>query len=99
MYKKPYVEANTYSGTYLYPTSDPVLWEHESRRHSADPHSVIYQQSNAKNKFCKRTIPIANADLWKRLYQASQTVPPEKRTVLTKQIFHSPEGKLHQPNN
>lgn len=46
MCKKPYVEANTYSGTYLYPTSDPVLWEHESRRHSADPHSVIYQQSN-----------------------------------------------------
>lgn len=25
MYKKPYVEANTYSGTYLYPTSDPYF--------------------------------------------------------------------------
>lgn len=67
--------------------------------HSADENKLVMESNGLKNKFRRRTIPITDNELWKRLCQAPRTVTLGKRTVLTDQIFHSPEGKPYQPNN
>lgn len=67
--------------------------------HSADENKLVMESNGLKNKFRRRTIPITDDELWKRLCQAPRTVTLGKRTVLTDQIFHSPEGKPYQPNN
>lgn len=67
--------------------------------YSADENKLVMESNGLKNKFRQRTIPITNEELWKRLCQAPRTVTMGKRTVLTEQIFHSPEGKAYQPNN
>lgn len=60
---------------------------------------LVMESNGLKNKFRRRTIPITDQELWKRLCQAPRTVNLGKRTMLTEQIFHSPEGKPYQPNN
>lgn len=67
--------------------------------HSADEDKLVMESNGLKNKFRQRTIPITDDELWKRLLEAPKTVTIGKRTVLTKQVFHSPEGKPYQPNN
>ena len=67
--------------------------------HSVEEDKLVMESNGLKNKFRRRMIPITDPDLWKRLCQASRTVTLGKRTVLTEQIFHSPEGKPYQPNN
>lgn len=67
--------------------------------HSADENKLVMESNGLKNKFRRRTIPITDDELWKRLCQAPRTVNLGKRTILTDQIFHSPEGKPYQPNN
>lgn len=67
--------------------------------HSVEEDKLIMESNGLKNKFRRRTIPITDQELWKRLCQAPRTVNLGKRTMLTEQIFHSPEGKPYQPNN
>ena len=56
-----------------------------------------------KNKYRRRSIPIVEPELLKRLRekpkQITYTVGNEKVFVDTTHIFHSPEGKPYQPNN
>lgn len=67
--------------------------------HSVEEDKLVMESNGLKNKFRRRTIPITDQELWKRLCQAPRTVNLGKRTMLTEQIFHSPEGKPYQPNN
>lgn len=67
--------------------------------HSADEDKLVMESNGLKNKFRQRTIPITDDELWKRLLKAPKTVTIGKCTVLTEQVFHSPEGKPFQPNN
>ena len=67
--------------------------------HSADEDKLVMESNGLKNKFRQRTIPITDGDLWKRLCHAPKTVTLGKNTILTEQVFHSPEGKPYQPNN
>lgn len=67
--------------------------------HSADEDKLVMESNGLKNKFRQRTIPITDDDLWKRLCHAPKTVTLGKNTILTEQVFHSPEGKPYQPNN
>ena len=67
--------------------------------HSVEEDKLVMESNGLKNKFRRRTIPITDQALWKRLCQAPRTVNLGKRTLLTEQIFHSPEGKPYQPNN
>jgi integrase len=67
--------------------------------HSAEEDKLVMESNGLKNKFRQRTIPITDQELWKQLCQAPRTVSLGKRTLLTEQIFHSPEGKPYQPNN
>ena len=67
--------------------------------HSVEEDKLVMESNGLKNKFRRRTIPITDQELWKRLCQAPRTVNPGKCTMLTEQIFHSPEGKPYQPNN
>ena len=66
---------------------------------SPDENKQVMECNGLKNKFRQRTIPITDESLWRRLCQAPRAVTIGKRTVLTEQIFHSPEGKAYQPNN
>ena len=67
--------------------------------HSAEENKLVMESNGLKNKFRQRTIPITDDDLWKRLCHAPKTVTLGKNTILTEQVFHSPEGKPYQPNN
>ena len=67
--------------------------------HSVEQDKQVMEKSGLKNKFRRRSIPITDDDLWERLLQAPRTVTMGKRTILTEEIFHSPEGKPYQPNN
>lgn len=67
--------------------------------HSVDENKLVMESSGLKNKFRQRTIPIIDDDLWDRLCHATRIVTLGKKTVLTEQVFHSPEGKPYQPNN
>ena len=67
--------------------------------YSADEDKLVMESNGLKNKFRQRTIPITDNDLWKRLCHAPRTVTLGKSTILTEQVFHSPEGKPYQPNN
>lgn len=67
--------------------------------HSADEGKLVMESNGLKNKFRHRTIPITDDYLWKRLCHAPKTVTLGKNTILTEQVFHSPEGKPYQPNN
>lgn len=67
--------------------------------HSVDENKLVMESSGLKNKFRQRTIPIIDDDLWDRLCHAPRIVTLGKKTVLTEQVFHSPEGKPYQPNN
>lgn len=56
-----------------------------------------------KNEYRRRSIPIVEPELLKRLREKPKrityTVGNEKVSVDTTHIFHSPEGKPYQPNN
>jgi integrase len=69
---------------------------------NADGHCVT-ESDGLKNEYRRRSIPIVEPELLKRLRekprQIAYTVANEKVTVDTTHIFHSPEGKPHQPNN
>ncbi len=67
--------------------------------YSADEDKLVMESNGLKNKFRQRTIPITDNDLWNRLCHAPRTVTLGKSTILTEQVFHSPEGKPYQPNN
>jgi len=147
MYKKPYVKANTYGGTYLAPMKKHLIphfgnmnindiqqyinkaakkyapeaikgcnvlklifeTAEESQSihinqglvvyHSADEDKLAMENNGLENKFWRRIIPITDDDLWERLRQSPRTVTLGKKTILTEQIFHSPEGKPYQLNN
>lgn len=66
---------------------------------SADTGKEVLESSGLKNKFRKRIIPILDDTLWSRLCQAPRAVTKGNQTVLTEQVFHSPEGKPYQPRN
>lgn len=66
---------------------------------SADAGKEVLESSGLKNKFRKRIIPILDDTLWSRLCQAPRAVTMGNQTILTEQIFHSPEGKPYQPRN
>lgn len=67
--------------------------------HSADEDKHVMEKTGLKNKFRRRTIPITDDALWQRLQQTPRTVTIGKKTILTEEIIHSPEGKPYQPNN
>lgn len=67
--------------------------------HSAEENKLVMESNGLKNKFRQRTIPITDDDLWKRLCHAPKTVTLGNNTILTEQVFHSPEGRPYQPNN
>jgi integrase len=47
--------------------------------HSAEENKQVMESNGLKNKFRKRTIPITDDALWKRLLQAPRTVTVAKR--------------------
>jgi len=67
--------------------------------HSADEDKEVIESSGLKNKFRKRTIPILDDTLWKRLCQAPRAVTMGETVIMTEQVIHSPEGKPCQPHN
>lgn len=67
--------------------------------HSKDQDKWVSESSGLKNKYRKRSIPIIDQDLLKRLKQLPHSVEVDHRICKTEYIFHSPEGKPYQPNN
>ena len=67
--------------------------------HSDDSDKQVMESDGLKNQFRRRSIPVVDDDLWDRLCKIPKTVHVGDKTVLTKQMFHSPEGKPYNPNN
>lgn len=69
---------------------------------NADGHCIT-ESDGLKNEYRKRSIPIVESELLKRLrekpWNITYTVGNTEISVETTHIFHSPEGKPYQPNN
>ena len=66
---------------------------------SADKDKQVMESDGLKNKFRQRDIPITDHELWNRLCREQRSVTAGDKTILTEQVFHSPEGKPYNPNN
>ena len=67
--------------------------------HSDDSDKQVMESDGLKNQFRRRSIPVVDDDLWDRLCKISKTVRIGDKTVLTEQMFYSPEGKPYNPDN
>lgn len=67
--------------------------------------SWVMESNGLKNEYRRRSIPIIDKELVKRLAEKPREISykphgsKEYITVTPKHIFHSPEGKPYQPNN
>lgn len=70
-----------------------------------DDKTWVMETNGLKNDFRRRSIPLMDKELIRRLAAKPQTISykpigaKECVTVTPKHLFHSPEGKPYQPNN